>query len=218
MTILDPHYECVSLGSAAPETIDPHRLVDELLREINMRRTVYPRRVAKHQMDQADADNEIEMMAAIHADIESMIFLDQWDRSRSQDAWIAWRDHQARANARIAPFGWAALVACLRREITSRRRLYPKSIEKGQLSAIDARHQLERLEAVHCLYWVGGRHFWPDQLGRWRPDGPCSEAELEILTPAYRAHRALFLSGRDNHAGLYQPTPAQLAAAAGSMA
>jgi hypothetical protein len=47
----------------------------------------------------------------------------------------------------------------LRREIEHRRNSQEAEIAKGRLTAADAKAQLERLEAVHDLYWRQGFAF-----------------------------------------------------------
>lgn len=67
---------------------------------------------------------------------------------------------------------WADKVAELRREIEQRRASYPADVAKGRLTQEAARQQLERLEAVHDLYWRQGFAF----------DG--SRAELRAIAEA----------------------------------
>jgi hypothetical protein len=54
---------------------------------------------------------------------------------------------------------WEAKVTALRGEIALRRSAYPGLVDKGQLTCDQARQQLERLEAVHDLYWRHGFAF-----------------------------------------------------------
>jgi hypothetical protein len=45
-------------------------MVDEVRRELEMRRNVYPRQVAAHRMNARQADRRIEIMAALLAKLE----------------------------------------------------------------------------------------------------------------------------------------------------
>jgi hypothetical protein len=54
---------------------------------------------------------------------------------------------------------WEAKVAALRKEIEARRSGYAALVAKGQLTGGQAKQQLERLEAVHDLYWHQGFAF-----------------------------------------------------------
>lgn len=214
MTALDPFYPCLSPESADPATIERRLVLDEIARTMHWRRHNYSSWVAKGRMSAADAEDEIDMMAAIHADLECDLLLERWHADRSAENDRAWAEQRARAHERIARFGWTALVACLRREIDRRRHLYPTWIRKGTLDTVTAAHQLERLEAAHCLYWVLGRHFWPDELGAWRPDGPdWSGHQIAAWTATRRAHNNRFLPGFDNWAGHYHNAPAPSAPA-----
>jgi hypothetical protein len=61
----------------------------------------------------------------------------------------------------VAPNGvrWQHKVGALRAEISARRRGYPAEVDKGRLTMDEAKQQLERLEAVHDLYWRHGFAF-----------------------------------------------------------
>ncbi len=212
MTILAPEYPCLSPESALPATIDERLIVGEIEREMHHRRSAYPRHVAKGQKSPEEAEHEIDLMAAIHADLATLLLLDRWYLSRSVDHARELDEAQRRAADRIAPCGWSALVACLRREIDLRRRYYPRWIAAGSLQADDARRQLERIEAAHFLYWVRARHFWPDELGAWRDPDTCTggawpRALHDAWADHYRAHRARFLPAYGNGRGIYQRAP-----------
>lgn len=199
---LDPHFPCVSSGSTAPEQLPRAALVDELRRELRHRHIAYEKRVAKGRMSQMDADDEIECMAAMLADFECDL-LEPFSQAQ--------REAAARAAPMLQPFGWHGAVACLRREILLRRRYYPEWIRKGTLPAIDARHQLERLEAVHVHYWLYGRHFWSAPLGPWQPTCWTAPAWTPAQHAAWRdalhTHRARFVADPDNHRGHYRDAP-----------
>lgn len=49
------------------------RQIECVRREVNMRRRVYPRWVAAGKMSQAKAAEEIEVMEAVHAHLESIL-------------------------------------------------------------------------------------------------------------------------------------------------
>jgi hypothetical protein len=210
---LDPHFPCISEGSAAPDSIADRLVVDELARTLHWRRDKYPARVSKGWMSAITAEDEIDMLAAIHADADCGLYLERWESGGHRDE--DYRALQARQRAtaeKIGRFGWSALVDCLRREIVSRRESYPKRVARNQMSEADARHQLERIEAAHARWWIRGRHFWPDALGPWR-DGtfgtdPGWGADLfASWSTAYHLHRARFAPGPENCRGTYRAPP-----------
>jgi|GEM_PF-2229429 len=215
MTLLDPHFPNISPESATPRAIADRLVVDELARTLHWRRDKYPGRVAKGWMSAIAADEEIDMLAAIHADWECTLYLERWwSGGRTAEDLRALLDREARAAARIAPFGWAALVDCLRREIVARRDKYPARVRKSQMSEADARHQLERIEAAHARYWIDGRHFWPEGLGPWRDgtlgsDPGWPDELFASWSTLFRAHRARFAPGPDNDRGAYADAPAE---------
>lgn len=66
-------------------------------------------------------------------------------------------------NARDTGFTWADKVRAMRDELEHRRSTYPADVDKGRLAPEHARQQLERLEAVHYLYWHLGFAFDGDR-------------------------------------------------------
>lgn len=113
-------------------------------------------RIAKGQLTRADGDRIDAVFAAIAADLSAGdVWLDELRRGRQPPPLPA-TFAELRAGNGIA---WADKVGALRREIEARRRGYPAEVDKGRLTAAQAREQLERLEAVHALYWQHGFAF-----------------------------------------------------------
>lgn len=136
---------------------------DQALLTAELRRTLAaivaaaPGRIAKGQLSRADADRQIVLWGALVADLEAQ---DAWLAERARG--IAPRQTLLAALDEISGcyhVGWQDKVAGLRHEIEARRRGYEAAIAKGQLTAETGRQQLERLEAVHDLYWRHGFAF-----------------------------------------------------------
>ena len=206
---LDHHFPCLSDASAAPASVPLRLQLAEIERELHQRRESYPGRVDKGRMTAHDAEYGVDIVRAIAEDLRHQQLLDQWSesfqRTGQDDAeiWARVEAQQLTAARALAPFRWAELVTALQREILLRRRYYPQWVAKKTLDPIRARHQLERIEAVHFLYWVGARHFMPDALhGRrdqiWAAKGILRSAWAE----AWHDHRAQFDPASDRGAYL----------------
>lgn len=190
---LDPRWPCLSPESADPHSVPLAAQEAELSRELDQRRHAYPRRVEKRMLSQYDADRRIDLLHAIHDDIAWLAQFARWSAGTEPRFSHDMTRHRDAAEAAIARFRWSELVAELRREIDMRRKYYPAWVRKGSLDAPRARLQLERIEAVHFLYWVHGRWFMPDELHSvrdrvWTVDGP----ERALFRAAAHAHRARF--------------------------
>jgi hypothetical protein len=59
---------------------------DCLIREANMRRIVYPRRIEAGKMRQGSADREIALMEAIAADYKVLADAEMVERARNEEA------------------------------------------------------------------------------------------------------------------------------------
>ncbi|MEA3036837.1 MAG: hypothetical protein QOH04_2614 [Sphingomonadales bacterium] len=133
------------LSRRPPYAVPAEEMLAEIDAEIADRAALYPRLVAKGTLGEAAAEAHIAGLAAIAEDLrERAFYLDP-----------AWREgtHYRRASP-DRPF--AAKVRELRREITIRRHAWPARIAKpgDPLGADAAARRMERLEAVHFLYWV----------------------------------------------------------------
>ncbi|MCW2410849.1 MULTISPECIES: hypothetical protein [unclassified Sphingobium] len=183
----DLFFRCMSDESADPLTVPKAAIVEELARELHMRRHHYPDRIASGKMTREGANREISIMAAIHADLAADLLLTPGTEDAAAKA-------RREADERLASFGWGELVSCLRREIAMRRKFYPRMLATGDRSPADLRAQLERLEAAHFYYWALGRAWWPDGLEQHRQD-PTSMTDRDHQTfrEAYAKHRAHFV-------------------------
>lgn len=129
-------------------------IVGELDGELARRRTRYPELVAKQALAQAEADHQIELLAAVIADVRH--YSDDRRETPADDS-----------------HAYFAKVNCLRRELEIRRNAYPGRIAKYPLRIGDFRHGIERLEAAHDWYWngpglncIGGRDAYAAEMNR----------------------------------------------------
>lgn len=208
MSILDAFYTCISAESADPETITVQQQLDELDRELHARRAAYPRRIQNGQLSQEEADYHLAEFQVLVDDARARQALIVWhDGGKQAEAWAALQRLDARVADHMTRWTWSDLVAGLRREIDLRRRGYPRWIAKGSLTKDDARHRLERLEAVHFKWWRLGHHYMPDQLARepWT----ASALQWEIFCAAYRPHRNRFDPAGQRGEYLGRPKQAQ---------
>jgi hypothetical protein len=210
VTALDPRFPCLSPDSAEPDAIPLRHQIEEIARELEQRRAAYPRWVDKGQLAQYDADRQVDMLRCILADLRWNEAIRIWAGQETAEAWAEVERRRARALEELTRFPWSQLVGELQREILMRRRAYPKWIRGGTLDPDQARHRLERFEAVHFNWWRWGNHFMPDGLTQAAIGQP-GEAR-DRFTLECRAHRALFdpdgRRGEYASAGASQP-PAQ---------
>lgn len=195
---LDPAFPCLSAESADPHRIPLSQQIEEVARELHQRRNAYPRRVQGGNMTRYDAERQIDILHAIEDDLRRAEALMRWGATAPVGSSMPadLRRQCERADEQISRWRWSDLVNELRREIILRRRFYPAWAKKGTLDPVRARHQLERIEAVHCRYWVQMEHFMPDELWQHRAtiaatDGP----ERAAFRWAIRQHRARFIDG-----------------------
>lgn len=124
------------------------QLEAEIAREWDLRRRVYPDRVAKGNMTQDEADWQLRIAEAWSKDA--------W---RIKQAWFI--DHRPP----IAPphgLTWRDRRAGLLRELELRRRVYPRQIASGNLLEIHATRQLRPLECLLAIYEDGWDWFGSD--------------------------------------------------------
>ena len=110
-------------------------LIAEAQREADLRRTTYPRLVAKGRMRQADADFQTAVMAAIAGEVAASMSVG--------------------THAPDPRFSWADRLRVLRREVDMRLKVYPDWIRKGRIALGTARQQSAALECLLALYEEG---------------------------------------------------------------
>lgn len=194
----------MSPKSSDPGAIPLRAIVEELARELQLRRDSYPRRVTAGKMTAAQAERRIELLAAIHADLHAdMHFVIKGEGEQY------WRDLRTKAQEHLRRVTWIEIVAELQREITLRRRYYPQIEAEGERPAIILRTQLERLEAAHFLYWVRARCYWPAELNHKAFRGAdLTWPERQTFRDAYERHRDLFLPIEEAPRGAYNEAAA----------
>lgn len=159
--MLDPRFPPYSPGSRRlydfEEAGEHSLLTAEVRRTIGALDAASAGRIAKGQLTGAEAARLARCWGAIAAELEAE---DAWFAERARGAvprqTLLDRLRKLRLEHGVA---WADKVAALRRELEARRTGYEALVAKGQLTADQARQQLERLEAVHDLYWRHGYAF-----------------------------------------------------------
>ncbi len=156
----------------------------EITRELGQRRRVYPDRVAKLRMTEADAQYQLAIFAAIGADIARM--------------------QMPAPGAAAHGFSWGERRKALERELDYRTRFYPEWISKLRLTQAKADHQMDCLKAILWRYDMGFD---------WHPSNgtPCSwgtvtlDSDIEASRAEWRTHQAAITPR------WYQSEPAQAA-------
>jgi hypothetical protein len=160
--VIDPHFRMLSPDSAHPRDVPIAIMIDEIARELAGRRKVYPQWIEIERITKLESAHEIGTVTAILADLRM-----------SQSCW-------RRNGTPFAPDTSAtseAKVKVLRREISIRRASYPRWIDKGGLNVAVAHAQMERIEAIHWLYWADATF--------WLPDAALDEAATLAATHAF---------------------------------
>lgn len=125
-------------------TITWPALLAELERELTHRRRVYPGQVEKAAMAQSEMDWQIRLAEAWLA-----------DAARFRDAFARFVNPLQLLPAEGHPIRWQDRRAALTRELTLRRRLYPRHVEKGTATQADADRRIELLACLLALYEEG---------------------------------------------------------------
>lgn len=120
--------------------LDGRDLIAEVERSATAHRAAAPGRIARGAMTEEEAERIGLVLDAIAADLEAY---------RAWKLWDPPLDQQIRRGA----FSWEDKLHVLRREIHFRRSYDADRVARGRITAAAAREQLERLEAVHVLYW-----------------------------------------------------------------
>lgn len=171
MTIA-PDFRMLSPESAHPCDVPLQVMIDEALRELAGRRQRHPGYVATERMTERESAHELAVMASIVADLRM--------------AQASWRPSGI-AFAPDKTVTWTAKVETLRRELAIRRAAYPRWIERGQLNAAVAHGQMERLEAIHWMYWVNAMFWLPDERMDDAATLAATRAFMRAHLPAYHA-------------------------------
>jgi hypothetical protein len=150
--MLDPAFPPYSPGARRlyqfEEAGEQHLLSAELERTLAAFSQRRQSRIDKGQVTAGEYDATIAVWAAIAADV--MVYVN------SRHGPVLPRLQELRDGNGVA---WADKVEELRRELEARRAGYPAAVDRGQLTRDQAQQQLERLAAVHDLYWRQGYAF-----------------------------------------------------------
>jgi hypothetical protein len=131
------------------------QLAGEVRRTLDSLAAAAPGRIAKGQLTEEDAVAQAAVWLSIARDLEEML---RWAAEGHAGAGWTLSDRLGEFRAETG-ISWTAKVEAMRREIMARRYGYPAEVEKGRLTRDQAKAQLERLEAVHDLYWRHGFAF-----------------------------------------------------------
>jgi hypothetical protein len=151
-------------------------LTAEAVRTLDALEAAMAARIDKGQLTRDQAQCAAAIWRAIAADLAV------------EDEWLAERQHREPAwtiDARLVELrrrngaAWADKVDALRRKIEARRGAYPTDVDKGRLTRDAAQQQLERLEAVHDLYWRLGYAFDGSKDELRAMSGPILDTYLE---------------------------------------
>jgi len=142
------------------------QLEAELRRELSRRHGFYPRQVGKGAMLQADADRELALCAAW---LEDLLRARAIRVDRAAENWRRYRAGDMTAgDPPPAAHGlrWSDRRSAVLRELALRQRVYPRGIEKGEITREDAAHRIDCLEALLGLYedgwdWVASNGYRP---------------------------------------------------------
>ncbi len=134
--------------SRAPFEVPLNKRIAEVRRELDQRRRHYPQFVIRGRMTELEADLETRMMATVLEDLEAL------QRREETGIWAMPGMGDQVPEPIAVHEAWERKIRSLRREIQIRRNTYPRKVEQGRMTADDARKWLERLEAVHWMYWI----------------------------------------------------------------
>lgn len=134
---------------------DQHLLTAEVRRTLDAYAAAAPARIAKGQLTDREARAQAATWLAMDADLQAQ---DRWMREGAGASHWSLADKLRELRA-AGDVSWEAKVAELRREIELRRAGYPEEVKKGRLTRDQAKAQLERIEAVHDLFWRHGYGF-----------------------------------------------------------
>lgn len=151
--MLEP-FDCYTPGARRLYSFEGHGeqalLAAEVRRTLDAIAAALPARIDRGALTREEGAALTALWLAIAEDLEAL------DPRHRGPGTIADRCRELRARNGIA---WSAKVAALRAEILRRRANNPADVDRGRLTADEAKRQLERLEAVHDLYWRHGYAF-----------------------------------------------------------
>lgn len=118
------------LSRRPPHAVPREEMRAEIEQELADRAALYGRLVDKGKLAAADAARHVAILEAVRDDLDE-------------------------AGAPAGP-GWEAKVRELRRELALRRNAWPKRLARpgDPLTEAAAARRMERLDAVHFLYWI----------------------------------------------------------------
>lgn len=178
-------FPLLSHGSRPSADVYLLKRIAEVKRELDQRRRFYPNWVAQGRITALEMEHEIRIFEAIEHDLMAA------HRQEETGVWAMPGAGDGPLDPAAVREAWEAKVRALRRELALRRNAYRKRVEQGRLSQADADKQLERLEAVHWMYWVEGFCLAPPVDGAWDPAHPDYRGEAaEAHRATIRAHAA----------------------------
>lgn len=135
---------------------EEHLLAVEIERTATAFGAAADAKIHKGLATEEERDRGRQLWFAIGVDLGCFIAFNRQNRAGANPRPV---DEMRAEKYRGLPVSWEAKVVALRRELEARRSAYPGQVEKGQLTRDQAQQQLERLEAVHGLYWRHGFAF-----------------------------------------------------------
>lgn len=166
------------LSARPPHAVPREEMLAEVEQELADRVPFYGRMVAAGKMEAGTANRHLDVLRSIGADLGG-------------------------APAPFA-FSWDAKVREMRRELALRRNAWPRRIAKpaDPLTEAAAARRMERLDAVHFLYWVGLFEADDEFAGRALPpphvlpsDGGSAGVIRAYLWRIWRWERAALAAG-----------------------
>lgn len=141
------NFPSLSPTSRAPADVPLNKRLAEVRREQEHRQRAYPKFVLQGRMTELEAEFEMQIIGLILQDLEAV------QRHEETGVWAMPGMGDQIPEPEAVRQAWERKVRALRREIQIRRNTYPRKIEQGRMTVEDARKFLERLEAVHWMYW-----------------------------------------------------------------
>lgn len=126
------------------------QVLAECARELEQRRGFYPRRIAEGRMTAEEAEAQIAVAAAWHADVARIIAFE--DAAHRSGGDLAGREAAPPLPAPSHGIAWATRREALRRELALRARVWPTRITEGRMTAAQADHRRDCLLALAARY------------------------------------------------------------------
>lgn len=171
------------LQEVSPHNLFPHitmrHIAQELERERRARQNVYPARVERGNMLQAEADRQLQLLDAMIADAKRL-------------------DVPGRTPPATHGVPWAARRDALVRELALRDRHYPQWIKTAKIRAEDAAHRRDCLQSLLEIYddgfdwsasngasWAGFGCSFTDPATRTRQERDAQIEAMQHLLAVY---------------------------------